>query len=80
MTYRDDRGRFISRESIERKMLRSFFILKHVVNQEMILSWAWRITKDLRLLSSIKECRSLARRIALGIRELRIKYGIYETF
>jgi len=78
--YRDNWGRFIGRKALKKEMLESFFILGHVAKQEMILSFVWRITRDSRLPQDIRECRSLARRIALGIRECRIKYRIYETF
>jgi len=77
---RDDRGRFISRKELVREMRKAYFLLRHVVRQEMILSYSWRITRCLELLSSIRDCRSLAKRIAREIREDRIRYRIYETF
>ena len=77
---RDDRGRFINRKELVREMRKGYFFLGHVVRQEMILSYSWRITRCLELLSSIRDCRSLAKRIAREIREDRIRYRIYETF
>jgi len=77
---RDDWGRFTSREELVREMRKAHSLLGVAIRQEMILSYSWRITRCLELLSSIKEVRSFAKRIAREIREDRIRYRIYETF
>lgn len=78
--YRDDKGRFISRGSLFEKMENLYKLLMLCIGHEIILGYTYRIFKNSSTLSSLLECREDCYEIVNEIRQLRIKYNIYDCF